>query len=965
MNESLLLIGIGNDHRGDDGVGRIVARRLKGRLPSSIRTIEMEGEGTALLEAWKGADRVILVDATRSGAPPGTLSRIDLHRDLFPGDPLPTPLRPASTHAFGIAEAIELGRALNRLPPDLLFYGIEGKNFENGVGLSPEVEKGADALVQRLSSFSTSPSTLLERLRIVVHGAVQGVGFRPFVYRLATELKLGGSVYNKPEGVLIEIEGAGSRIETFLNRIKPEAPPHARIEEMKTLPIEPVGESLFTIGPSDPVGLTSTWVLPDLATCPDCLRELFDAENRRHRYPFLTCTQCGPRYTILEALPYDRAHTTMKKFPLCPECLDEYVDPSDRRFHAEAIACPRCGPQLELWGPAGDHKHLASDDPALQAAAEAIRAGQIVAVKGLGGFHLIVDARNEPAVHRLRLLKRREKKPFALIFPTIEALEAECEISPLEEELLLLPAAPIVLLRRKQPTGIAPSVAPDLPILGAMLPYTPLHHLLTRELGFPIVATSGNRSDEPICTDEQDALHRLDGIADLFLVHNRPIARPVDDSIVRIIAGEPMLLRRARGYAPLPFLVDDQTGPRRSPLLAVGGHLKNTIALFDGHRITLSQHIGNLGTAEADALYRNTVSGLIGLYGQHPATVLCDLHPDYHSSRFATQFAKETALPVVPVQHHYAHVLSCMAEHELEGPLLGIAWDGAGAGLDGTLWGGEFLRITETSFQRAAHLMTFPLPGGEKAMREPRRAAIGLLYQRFGSPLFEQGATPLPLASFSPSERAVLKKMLEWPGKRSGHQQGLQAPITSSAGRLFDAVASLLGLRQINSFEGEAAMALEFAAEGVETKRAYPVEIKSEDPALPVRARGVGALEDPSPSPPDRPPHGIDTAPSIIDWRPMIDEILNDLREARPVAEIAATFHNTLAEIIMMVARQVGEKRVVLTGGCFQNKVLTERALRRLREEGFQPYRHRRVPPNDGGLAVGQIVAGLRIQEKG
>ncbi|NKE73285.1 carbamoyltransferase HypF [Nitrospiraceae bacterium HYJII51-Mn-bac16s-1-B09] len=763
----------------------------------------------------------------------------------------------------------------------------------------------------------------MERRRIQLKGLLQGVGFRPFVFRLATDLGLSGAVWNGPEGVTIEIEGARPNLETFLLRIEQERPIHAVIDRIDSTPLDPIGEARFEIRESDCAGARETSVPPDLATCADCLRETLDPANRRYRYPFTNCTDCGPRFSMIESLPYDRSNTTMRHFPMCDACRMEYENPSDRRFHAEPNACPACGPHLELWEP--DGRVIASHGPALGAAADALRQGKIIAVKGLGGFHLMVDAAIEDAVRRLRARKEREAKPLALMFPTLESIQRACHVSELEAALLHSSEAPIVLLKklsashsaiRNPQSEIALSVAPDNPYLGVLLPYTPLHHLLMSELGFPVVATSGNRSEEPICTDENDALRRLAGIADLFLVHNRPIVRPLDDSVVRVIAVRPLILRRARGYAPLSFQIESNRS-----LLAVGGHLKNTVAISAGGKITLSQHLGDLANAETDRTFRQAIADLKKLYHHSPDAVVCDLHPDYRS----TQFTRETGLPLWPVQHHYAHLLSCMAEHRLEGPLLGIAWDGSGLGPDGTLWGGEFLKIDERSFQRAAHFRTFRLPGGERAMREPRRSALGLLYETFGERAFEGRAA---LSAFNAEERRILKKMLE---------AGFNAPLTSSAGRLFDAVASLLGLKQTSRFEGEAAMALEFSCEGIETEEAYPFRI----------------LE-----------RGTPKSPLIIDWAPLIEAILGELEQSRPIGEIAALFHNTLSEIMVSVARRIGEEKVVLTGGCFQNKVLTERAVARLYAEGFQPYRHQQIPPNDGGLAVGQILAALRSQKE-
>lgn len=754
------------------------------------------------------------------------------------------------------------------------------------------------------------------RLRVVVRGAVQGVGFRPFVYRLARQMALTGWVLNSSQGVFLEVEGSPDRLETFLQRLQREKPRHAVIHSVEALYLDPVGYKDFVIRESQDEGEKTALILPDLATCPDCLREIFDPTNRRYRYPFTNCTNCGPRFSIIQALPYDRPNTTMRYFPMCEACLAEYKDPMDRRFHAQPNACPRCGPHVELWDPTG--RCLASHDEALQAAAQALREGAVVAVKGLGGFHLMVDARNQDAVLRLRRRKAREAKPFALMYPGLDLVKAHCHVSPVEERLLTSPEAPIVLLRRRRTPAAwgrehlpADAVAPANPYLGVMLPYTPLHHLLLRDLGFPVVATSGNRSDEPICTDEHEALERLAGIADLFLVHNRPIARHVDDSVVCVVLGRPMVLRRARGFAPLPVLLEHSL----PPTLAVGAHLKNTVAVTVNRQVILSQHIGDLETEPANRAFRRVLDDLQHLYQVRPQQVVCDLHPDYLSTRFA----RRTGLPVIPVQHHYAHILACMAENHVAGPVLGVAWDGTGYGPDGTVWGGEFLVVEQGTYQRVAHFRTFPLPGNEKAIREPRRTALGLLYEMLGDTLFAR-ADLAPWRAFSASERRVLHQMLA---------RGVNTPRTSSVGRLFDAVASLLDLCQVNQFEGQAAMALEFALP----------EDAAERPPYPLSLRPSGARS------------------WIVDWEPLIQALLEDLAHGEAPAHIAARFHNALVEAIVAVAREVGLERVTLSGGCFQNRYLLAQSVMKLERAGFRVYWPQRIPPNDGGIALGQAVA--------
>jgi hydrogenase maturation protein HypF len=770
------------------------------------------------------------------------------------------------------------------------------------------------------------PDTRLQRLRVVLHGTVQGVGFRPFVYRLATELGLTGWVCNTAHGVCLEVEGSHAQLQDFLRRLDADKPPHARIQQRDMACLVPVGSTAFIIQESRAGGEKTALLLPDLATCADCLQELFNPQDRRYRYPFINCTHCGPRFSIVEAVPYDRRHTTMRHFPMCQACQAEYDDPLDRRFHAQPNACPQCGPQLAFWDRHG--QVLATRHEAVLAAAAAIRQGAIVAVKGLGGFHLLVDAGNATAVQRLRQRKRRQAKPFALLYPALEAVRQHCCISDLEAHLLRSPAAPLVLLRRLPATAPHDAVAPGNPSFGVMLPANPLHHLLMAELRGAVVATSGNRSDEPICTDEGEALARLAGIADWFLVHNRPIAQHVDDSIVRVLLGRPQVLRRARGYAPLPVrcasaLSQADPEPERMTclpaVLAVGGQEKNTVAMTVGHDVLLSQHIGALETSEGLNTFSRVVTSLCRLYEVHPTLVACDSHPGYLSTQWAAQRHSRR----VAVQHHYAHVLACMADNDLTAPVLGVAWDGTGYGLDGTIWGGEFLQITADAFIRMGHVRPFRLPGGAKAITEPRRAALGLLYSVFGDRLLTMPEL-VPCQTFSARELHLICTML---------RQGLNAPLTSSVGRLFDAMAAIVGFHQMSSFEGQAAMALEFAAQGQATEATYPYGLTA-------------------------------GAPLLVDWQPMVCRVFDDLRQRVPVGEIAAKFHHTLVDALVAVARRVGERRIVLTGGCFQNRYLTERAVYRLRAAGFTPYWHQHVPPNDGGLALGQVIAALRADRE-
>ncbi|MEK7474387.1 MAG: carbamoyltransferase HypF [Candidatus Coatesbacteria bacterium] len=750
------------------------------------------------------------------------------------------------------------------------------------------------------------------RYRIAVHGAVQGVGFRPFVYRLARELDLAGWVVNTPQGVAIEAEGRDAGLEEFLGRLRRDAPARALVLGLEAWRLDPKGRSGFEVRESDARGPRTAFVMPDLAVCDDCLREMRDPKDRRYRYPFVNCTNCGPRFSVILDLPYDRARTTMRAFDLCPACRAEYGNPADRRFHAEPVACPACGPALAYWDALGTV--LATGEEALRRCVETIQAGGIVAVKGLGGFHLMADARRDPVVRELRRRKHREEKPLAVMAPSLEAAAKWCEVSAAEAALLRSPEAPIVLLKARMGTDVSSAVAPGNPTLGVMLPYTPLHHLLLEAVGSPVVATSGNRSDEPICTDETEALRRLAGIADGFLVHDRPIARHGDDSVVRVILGRPLVLRRARGYAPLPVGLAASS----PPVIAVGAHLKNAIAVTSGPNVFVSQHIGDLETPQALEAFGRVLEDFQRLYAVTPAAVVHDLHPGYASTAWAFQ----RGLPAIAVQHHRAHVLACMAENDLEAPCLGVAWDGTGWGEDGTVWGGEFLGIEPGGLvRRVAHLRTFALPGGEAAVREPRRAALGVLHELFGDAVFAMDHLH-PVREFGPADRVLLRGMLE---------RGINSPRTSSAGRLFDAVASIAGSRQVTRFEGQAAMELEWAAAS-----AAPIDAPRRDYPFPVNEQ-AGIL--------------------VADWSPLVRAILDDVAGSVPLPAIAAGFHAALARVIAEVAVRLKAPRVVLSGGCFQNALLLEAAVGALRRAGIRAYWHQRVPPNDGCIALGQALA--------
>ena len=754
----------------------------------------------------------------------------------------------------------------------------------------------------------------MQRLRLEISGAVQGVGFRPFVYRLAHRYGLAGWVSNTSKGVVIEVDGDPEILAQFADSVLKEKPSVSIVQNISSRYLLAAGYSSFKIIKSTG-GKREAFVLPDLATCGDCTLEILDPENRRYRYPFTNCTNCGPRYSIINAIPYDRPSTTMSRFRMCNKCRDEYEDPYDRRFHAQPNACPQCGPHLELWDSEG--VILAKRDDALRRASDEILCGKIVAVKGLGGFHLITLASSDEAVRTLRSRKGREMKPFALMFPSISLVSEFCMLSPWERESLQSPRGPIVLLQKRdgqdRGTRISELVSPSNPEYGVMLPYTPLHILLMKEIGEPVIATSGNLSDEPICTDEIEALHRLKDIADLLLVHNRPIARHVDDSIVRIFDKREMILRRARGYAPLPLSMDEEA----VSVLATGGHLKNTLALSIGKNVFTSQHIGDLETVQALEAFDEVWNSIEALYNADPEIIAYDMHPDYISSLRA----RESQIRSIPVQHHIAHIYSCMLDSGVRPPLLGIAWDGTGYGTDGTVWGGEFFHITGSAVSRIAHLRCFPLPGGEKAVREPRRSALGIL-----SELFDDPGQHIPSGAISPAEMAIMKKMIS---------SKLNSPLTSSAGRLFDAVASILDLHQTIEFEGQAAMALEHAIGDTEIDESYPIEI----------------LE-------------LAEKPMVIDWAPMIHGIIIDASNGIDTGIISAKFHNTLAEGIAAVARRVGEKKVVLSGGCFQNVYLLKRVVQILEKIGYKAFIHRNLPPNDGGIAPGQVMAALMMNSE-
>jgi hydrogenase maturation protein HypF len=764
---------------------------------------------------------------------------------------------------------------------------------------------------------------MILRLKVTIKGVVQGVGFRPFIYRLASAMNLSGFVLNSTSGVLIEVEGSKKQLDSFLLKIKEDKPVHAIINSMEFSFLDAIGYKNFEVKKSESNQDKDVLILPDIAVCNDCLEEMFNPQDRRYLYPFINCTNCGPRFSIIERLPYDRPNTSMKEFKMCEECLQEYKDPQNRRFHAQPIACPKCGPHVELWNHEGGM--LSSNEKAINETIELLKERKIIALKGLGGFQLLVDAGNEEAVKRMRKRKHREEKPFALMFPSIIDVRDICIVNDFEERLLMSPESPIVLLKKKKTwcERVCDQVALDNPYFGIMLPYTPLHHLILQEYSKPIVATSGNIAEEPMCINESEALQKLNRIADYFLVHNRPIVRHVDDSIGRIVLGRELILRRARGYAPLPIYCGNQSdsaqSERKDTILAVGGHLKNTIAIQKKSNIFISQHIGDLATAEALNTFENVIRDFKELYEVDPSVISADMHPEYLS----TKYAREHFSNVNYIQHHEAHIAACRLENEINGNALGVSWDGTGYGRDSTIWGGEFFISGDQKMEHCGRLRTFYLPGGEASIKEPRRTAMGLLYTIFNDYIALDKYKKY-LFSFSEKEFITLKRMLN---------KKINCQVTSSMGRIFDAVASLLNIRHINNYEGQAAMMLEYIADTNE-KGYYPFKMDKNI-----------VLE--------------------IDWFPIIKKILKEIDQKIPSAIISARFHNTLIKMIYKVTKYFNLKKVILSGGCFQNINLLEKTVYYLREKGIKVYWHQRIPPNDGGIAVGQIaLANLENRNK-
>jgi len=756
-----------------------------------------------------------------------------------------------------------------------------------------------------------------ERRHITVEGIVQGVGFRPFVYGLAVKNGLAGFVLNDTAGVTIELEGEPPALESFLTYLREQPPPLARIQNVDCRIIPPKGESAFNIVGSQGEEERSALISPDAPTCEDCLKELFDPADRRYRYPFINCTNCGPRFTIIKDVPYDRERTTMELFEMCGACAREFHDPADRRFHAQPNACPQCGPRVRLLDCRG--QEILDGDP-VSHAARLLQQGVVLAVKGLGGYHLACNALDHDAVRRLRAKKHREYKPFAVMAANLKAVKQLCLVSDEDELLLRSYARPIVLLRKRHKIQIAKAIAPGQRYLGLMLPYTPLHHLLLTDAGVPLVMTSGNLSEEPIAYKDDDALRRLGKIAEYFLVHDREIHMRCDDSVARIIGKQELLIRRSRGYAPQPIAVAVRFV---QPVLACGAHLKNTFCLGKERHAFMSHHIGDLENYETLNSFVNGIEHFKNLFALEPSVIAHDLHPEYLSTKYAIGVDGLTKLGV---QHHHAHIAGCMAEHGLEGPVIGVAFDGLGYGGDGTIWGGEFLVARLSGYERRAHLRTVPLAGGDRAIREPWRMALSYLRDALGTD---------PISLGLPGWDGIPEKKIEI--VTSMMQRGLNTVQTSSCGRLFDAVASIMGLRHEVNYEGQAAIELEMAVlEGI--SESYPFEI--------------GA-----------------TSPWEIDMRPAIERLVQDIQMKVSVGLMAAKFHNTLVAVIVEVCRLLREtdglNLICLSGGTFQNSYLLERLVPALRDRGFEVYLNRKVPTNDGGIALGQAAVANAILQQG
>lgn len=739
------------------------------------------------------------------------------------------------------------------------------------------------------------------------------MGFRPFVYQLAAKHTLKGWVCNTSEAVKISIEGEAETIEQFLLDLREQAPPRAHIEDITTTYCPATNYENFEIRHSIAEEGKYQLISPDIATCQDCLKEILNPDDRRYRYPFTNCTNCGPRFTIIKDIPYDRPLTTMNHFQMCPECQREYDDPLDRRFHAQPNACPRCGPTLELVDANGNPIDGADT---ITTTSQLLREGKIIAIKGLGGFLLACDATNQAVIDRLRQRKKRPSKPLAIMVSSIEETRKYCYVSDEEEKLLTSPHSPIVLLRWKTMSEVSPAVAPNLKYLGVMLPYTPLHHLLLAETGLPLVMTSGNLSEEPIAKDNDEAIRRLKGITDYFLIHNRDIYARYDDSVTMVERGVTQLVRRARGYAPYPTHLPFKS----QQILGCGAEEKNTFCLTRDNHAFVSQHIGDMENLETIEHFENTISLYKRLFRIEPRIIAHDLHPEYLASKYAQELATKTNIRLVPVQHHHAHIVSGMVDNGIKTPVIGVALDGTGFGTDGNIWGGEFLVVDYQRFTRMGHLEYLPLPGGAAAIKKPYRTTIGYLLSLLGETALKPD---LPfLKQVDSVEIDIIQKLIE---------KKINSPLTSSCGRLFDAVSALLSIRGTIDYEAQAAIELEMLAhDEVNETDSYPFSIVEQDDL------------------------------SVVKLQDLFSAIIYDLQSNTTRATIAAKFHNTIAQMIKRLCQVISNKtsitQVVLSGGVFQNRLLLRKAVSLLEDGGFTVFTHQQVPCNDGGISLGQAV---------
>ncbi|MEW6327128.1 MAG: carbamoyltransferase HypF [Thermodesulfobacteriota bacterium] len=764
------------------------------------------------------------------------------------------------------------------------------------------------------------------RIKATVHGIVQGVGFRPFIYQLARRYDLKGYVVNTSHGVDIDVEGEALALDSFLRAIRSESPPLANITALEKSEHPPAGYSDFSIHESQASEGRSTLISPDICVCDECLAELLDVKNRRQGYPFINCTNCGPRYTIIEDIPYDRPKTSMKSFPMCPECAAEYHDPLNRRFHAQPNACWNCGPQITLFDT--NKNRVVCKNPIIQAA-NLLHQGKILAIKGLGGFHLVVDATIDEAVHTLRKRKHREEKPLALMSPDIETIGTYARVTSCESKVLASPQRPIVLLKKKARHNISPEVAPRHKYFGVMLPYTPLHYLLLKQGFTALVMTSGNLSEEPIAIGNDEAFRRLSHIADYFLMHDRDIYMRCDDSVVRVNKDKSYPIRRARGYVPVPIILKENMSCHRQirrgepEILACGGELKNTICLTKRQNAFLSQHIGDLENLETLESFTEVIGHLKRILEITPRIIAYDLHPEYLSTKYALA---QNEMTKYGIQHHHAHIVSCMAEHGLNEEVIGLAMDGTGYGTDGAIWGGEILIARRESFERAGHLDYVPLPGGAAAIKEPWRMAVSYLYQTYGEDFLT-----LDIPFVKNHDKKILSFLTAAITKK------VNTPLTSSCGRLFDGVAALLCLRDKVAYEGQAAIELEMSITNNRRATAYAYNIPKKDNRW------------------------------VMNIKPIIEQIVADIQAGTKNGVIANKFHHTLthmfADLCLKVRAEAGINRVALSGGVFQNVTLLTRLTNLLRKNKFKVYTHHLVPANDGGLSLGQAVAAYAIEK--